>query len=155
MIQNIIANDRAPWALNDNTPDKHQKILNHLAKIATAVSPVRHARLASCVTYKGMIIAYGTNKFKSHPFQKRFGKNSDAIFLHSEVDVLCRARRYLDERDLSKATLYVCRVKYDDFKRRKMVFGMAKPCIGCERALASFGMKNVIYTLDEEGYDIL
>jgi len=29
---------------------------------------------------------------------------------------------------------------------------MAKPCIGCARAIATFDISNVVYTLDGEDY---
>jgi deoxycytidylate deaminase len=51
------------------------------------------ARLAAALVYRNEIIAMGTNKNKTHPFQKKYASNADAIFLHAEIDAICNALR--------------------------------------------------------------
>jgi len=46
------------------------------------------------------------------------------------------------------------RVKFEDTNAKKFVRGMSKPCEGCARAIAQFGIKKVYYTT-EEGFDYL
>lgn len=135
--------------------DKHSKIINTLSHLAMTVEGMGSARLASAVVYKGDVISFGVNRKKTDPFQARFGKNKQSIYLHSETDAIKRALRVISENELSKATLYVCRVKFESYKRKKLLFGLAEPCIGCKRAIAEFGIRKVVYTLDETGYGVL
>ncbi len=137
------------------------KYLKHLEKIAEAVPSAAHnkeslrARLASCIVYKNEIISIGVNQLKSHPFQARFSKNVESIFLHSETDAIKNALKIISISELAKSTLYVCRVKYCDTKRRQMAWGLSKPCIGCQRAISTFNIKKVVYTCDEGDYKYL
>ena len=129
--------------------------MNALSKVAESVEPFARARLAAGLVYKNDIISIGTNKNKSHPFQKKYGTNSDAIFLHAETDAIYNAIRKYDAEIVSKSTLYVYRIKWENEKKRRLISGLAKPCVGCQRAIATFNIKNVCYSLDEEGYDYL
>ncbi len=119
------------------------------------VTPVGRARLAAAIVVKNDIISVGHNRLKSHPFQARFGSNSDAIYLHAEIDAILSALRIINPEELSKAELYVARVKYADHHRNGFTLGLSKPCIGCQRAIQEFGIKRVIYSLDENGFSIL
>lgn len=128
--------------------DKHQKYLNTLGQIASAVEPVATSRLAAAIVYKNEIVAVGINKNKSHPLQKRFSKNTNSIFLHAEIDVIKNALRVISQDELSKSTLYVCRMKYPVGTKSRMIRGMACPCPGCSKAIAAFNIPRVIYSLD-------
>lgn len=134
---------------------RHSKVINILSKLAMTVEGMGSARLASAVVYKGDIISFGVNRKKTDPFQARFGKNKQSIYLHSETDAIKRALRVISQEELSKSTLYVCRVKFEDYFKKKLLFGLAEPCIGCKKAILEFGIKNVVYTLDNEGYEVL
>lgn len=83
----------------------------------------------------------GLNKFKTHPLAAKFQRNSKSFYLHSEIDAIVNAIRsgktYSDFQD---STLYVARVKRDGST------GLAKPCVGCQRAIAHFGITNVYFT---------
>jgi deoxycytidylate deaminase len=131
---------------------RHSKYMNFLSKIAIAVEPVAQARLASAIVYKNEIISIGINQRKSHPFQAKFSKNEDSIYLHSETDAIKNALKQISIDELSDSVLYVCRVKIIN---KKFVFGIAKPCCGCMRAISNFGIKKVYYTLDNKGYAML
>jgi deoxycytidylate deaminase len=132
--------------------DKHTKFFKLLEKIATAVEPVASARLAAAVVLRGEVISVGINQRKSHPFQSRFGKNEDAIYLHAETDAIKNALKNISQEDLAKASLYVMRVKYADENKKKTMWGLSKPCSGCARAIATFGIQNVYYSKDDCGY---
>lgn len=120
------------------------KNLNILRAIAEDIEPVRNAQLAAMIFYKGRIISIGYNQKKSHPMAAKFSKNPDAIFLHAEVDAVIKALKKLSEAELKRATLIVARVKTDE--NGKLVFGMAKPCPGCSKCIAAYGIRKVIYT---------
>lgn len=129
--------------------DRHSKYVNILAKLATDIAdPVGRSRISACVVYRNDIIAFGFNELKSHPFQARYRKNEQSIFLHAETHAIKNSLRTLGVEDLSRSTLYVCRVKYEDSRKKSMVFGMSKPCSGCQHCIDTFSIKRVVYTSD-------
>lgn len=130
--------------------NKHTKILNLLSKIASEVPPVAAARLASAIVIRNDIISIGVNRNKSHPFQKRFGKNDQSIYLHAEINAIRNALREVPLNELKKATLYVARVK----KTNLGIFqwGIAKPCEGCMMCADHFEIRNIVYSTDDGGY---
>jgi len=103
---------------------------------------------AAVLVYKNEVISLACNKIKSHPFQKRYSKANEAIFLHAEVSAIHNALKKVSLKDLSKATMYVCRVRINN--DNKNYFSYSKPCDGCMRAIAEFDIKTVFYT-DEGG----
>lgn len=132
---------------------KNEKIFDVLFKLARDVEPVAKAKLAACIVYKNDIVSFGINRKKSHPFQKKFGKNDNSIFLHAENDVIKNVLKTYEIDLLSKMTLYICRVKLN--KNKNFIFGLSKPCCGCQRSISNFGIKKVYYSLDNKGYEIL
>ena len=132
-----------------------KKILETLSKIAEDLDKDMNrtgARHAAAVVYKNQIVAYGVNQNKSHPFHSRFSEHDDAIFLHAETDAIKNALRRISEDEIEKSTLFVCRVKYDsNGPGKKIIWGNSKPCDGCQRAIATFGIKDVVYSQDGQG----
>lgn len=116
--------------------------------------PVRNARIAAGLLYKGELVTVGYNKLKSHPFQKRFAKNEDAIFLHAENDCLVNGINEVPDilNYLDKCALLVARCKRGP---SGWISGIAKPCSGCQRAAAHFGISKVYYTNDKGGIECL
>jgi tRNA(Arg) A34 adenosine deaminase TadA len=131
----------------------HAKYINLLGKIAADIQePVSgNARLASCIVYKKDIVSFGFNAHKTHPFQAKFGANKESIYLHAEVSAIKNALREISVDDLSRSTLYVCRVKYESCNKKNIMFSLSKPCCGCERCIQTFGIKKVYHTVDN-GY---
>lgn len=156
-MKNTLGDIPYPTLIKSVSDSKHVRIMNTLSKVASdIVLPVkRNSRVSACVVYKNDIIAFGVNERKSHPFQARYSKNQDAIFLHAETAAIRNALKYISVEELEKSTLYVCRIKYEDTTKRKLVFGISKPCSGCERCLSVFGIKNVVYSLDGDAYAVL
>lgn len=107
------------------------------------------AKLAACVVHKGRIVSFGLNRMKSHPFQLQYGKNRHSWFLHAEIDAIYRATKRLSTHELSKSTLYVARVKFENVLPRRMTPGLARPCVGCARCIVNFDLKRVVYTTDQ------
>jgi len=108
------------------------------------------SRLASAVVYRGDLVSFGFNSLKTHPLQAKYSKNPFSIHLCVEFDSVINAVLGIFLRELSKSTLYVARVKKEQFTLRN-IQGMAKPCPGCARAIATFDIRNVVWTLDEQG----
>ena len=133
----------------------NEGILYTLAKIAEA-NDGSNVRFASAIVYRNKIISVGFNHKKSHPFQKKYAKNSEAIYLHAEVHAIKNALREFPVEELTKCELYIARVKRPQSFSDKFIWGLAKPCIGCERAIVEFGIRRTIYTCDEIGkYEVL
>lgn len=122
---------------------KTDRILNVLSSVASSVDRVANARLAAGLLYKGDFVSIGTNQSKSHPFQAQFTKHHEAIYLHAETDAIKNGLKVLSLTELSKCTLFVCRIKQDQS------FGLARPCEGCMRAIANFDIRRVYYTTGE------
>jgi tRNA(Arg) A34 adenosine deaminase TadA len=107
-------------------------------------------KLAACLVIRNEIVSVGFNSDKSHPLQKRFSKNSEAIFKHAEVDCIIKALKIVDEEDLKDATLYVYRVKKLNKGDMNWVPGRAEPCPGCQKAIEHFGIKRTVFSTDQE-----
>lgn len=114
-----------------------------LKVLAEDLTPVAHARIVAAIVKKNRIVAIGTCQYKSHPYQKLFGRNDKSIYLHAEIDAILKAKRR--GIDLTKTDMYVIRVKHleDNF-----VYGLAKPCSGCSKAILAEGIRQVYYSED-------
>lgn len=132
----------------------NQGIIDTLAKVAEA-NPHNAEKMASAIVYRNRIISIGMNSMKSHPLQAKYAKNEHAIFLHSEIAAIKNALREIDVDDMSKCEIYIARVKKEKPFTKKYVLGLAKPCIGCERAIAEFGLKRVVYTCDDGKHEVM
>jgi tRNA(Arg) A34 adenosine deaminase TadA len=124
-----------------------RKIFRDLTDIAAVTPKVANYRLAAAIVCKGKIISIGRSSYKTSPFQKKYAADEHKIFLHAEIAAIKKALRYLSVDDLKSTSLYVCRVK-------SRGWGNSKPCIGCQRAIAEFGIKKVWYTT-EQGLEVL
>lgn len=80
----------------------------------------------------------GLNRYKTHPLQKEFGKNSASIYLHAEIDALVQANR--NKANTDNASMFVARIGRAGYPM------LAKPCPGCKRALIHFCISNVTWT---------
>lgn len=120
-----------------------------LLPICEAVEPVARSRHAAAIVYKKKIVAYGINRLKTHPFHQQFSKNEDSIFLHAETDAIKNALKKISQNDLKKCSLYVMRLDLND------KHALSKPCIGCQKAIATFDIKNVLYSLNGGGFEFL
>ncbi len=132
----------------------NEGILHTLAKVAAA-NPGQREKLAAAVVCRNKIISIGINSMKSHPMAAKYGKNEHAVYLHAEVAAIKNALREIDVDDFSKCDIYITRVKKEAPFTKKFVWGLAKPCVGCERAIAEFGFKRVIYTCDHGDYEVI
>jgi len=125
--------------------------MNTLFKLASTIEKVGGARIAASLVLKNSVLSFGFNQRKTHPFQAKFGKNIDSIYLHAEVDAIKNALKSCSLDDLKNSVLYVARSKTIN---KLQVSGLAKPCDGCMRAIANFNIKKVVYSTDD-GYSIL
>ena len=126
--------------------NKSEKIIEQLFLMARDQEPVARARVAAALVHKGRVISYGYNQSRTSWIQRRFKKNDHAFFLHAEVDAIKKALKIVDADTVKNSTLYVARAKTID---KKDVYGMAKPCNGCQECIKWFNVKRVFYTTDE------
>ena len=122
-----------------------------LFKLACSQQPVANARIAAALVYKNRVVAFGHNRYKSHPLQKRYAKNENSIYLHAEIDALARG---IILANTSNWCLYIVRAKYNRPNGR-LVYGLARPCIGCMRAIVAFGINRVCYSTDNQTMEVL
>ena len=95
-------------------------------------------RMAAILILSDNSVLIGENKYKTHPLQKQFGRNIHSIHLHAEIDAIVQATRVFG--DIKGSSLYIARVLKDGTS------ALAKPCIGCQRAIIHFGIQNVWWT---------
>lgn len=128
----------------------NSKIFDMLERLAVE-NPGLHGRykLSAGVVFRNNLIATGVNSYKTHPLMLQFGKNSESIFIHAEIDAIKNALRLITQDQLAKCDLYIMRVKRPSEHARNWVRAMARPCSGCQRAIASFGLKNVYHTNED------
>lgn len=129
------------------------KIMQFVRRNAIDNQGVRERfKLSAALVIKREIISLGNNMMRTHPVQKQYGKNSEAIFLHAEINAICNALNHVDKDDLRKATLYVHRVKRPMNDNHRWVDGIACPCEGCKGAILAFGIDRVVHSTDVDGF---
>lgn len=83
---------------------------------------------------------------KSHPFQARYSKNSESIYLHAETAAILDAvNRGEDPRG---GVMHVIRPLRDG------TLGLARPCSGCMKALEAYDIERVIYSNEVGSYSV-
>lgn len=135
--------------------DTIQTKLNTLIEHCKVFDKSGGANVLAGIYQRNKLIAFGLNQNKSHPFQAKFAKNRHAIFLHAETDAIKNVLKFVEVNRMHTCSLYIVRIKWTDTYKTSLVQGLAKPCEGCQRAIATFGISEVYYTLDNEGYDCL
>lgn len=134
--------------------DRHSRYIDQLVTMATAIEDaVGSSRIAAAIVMHNKVVSYGLCQYKTHPLQSKFSRNDLAIYLHAETCAIKNALRSLELPDLLKCTMYIARAKYTDENKTRFTQGLAKPCCGCARAIATFGIKRVVYSLDNEGWE--
>lgn len=129
-------------------------IVDELFDEAIRTPKVAAGKIVAAVVRRFEIVAKGNNSYKTHPFQKKYGKNSDAICLHAETNAVIKALKTIDVDELAKCDIYIARAKRESIGG-KYIMGLAKPCDGCQRMITSFGIKNVYFTTDNGTVDYL
>jgi cytidine deaminase len=120
--------------------------------MAEDVAGVNHAKLAACVAIRSDIVAFGYNQLRTHPFAARFGKNEFAPYWHAETHAIHNSLRRISIDDLTRATLYVVRVKRPSERATNWVLGLSRPCRGCRKCIFEFGVPRVCYSTDDDGF---
>lgn len=123
------------------------ELAEHIAKNNHTKTRIR-AKIAAVITDGSEIISTGINQKKTHPYQAKFAKNPEAIYLHAEIDAIVSALR---KTDIKGCTMIVSRMKYVSSEDMSYTLGNSKPCLGCAAALQHVGISRLIYSTDD-GY---
>lgn len=101
--------------------------------------------LAAVIVIGGNIISVGHNSPKANSFIREFGKEYSNM--HAECDAILRVRKKID---LTGAKMFVARLtKVQGF------IANSKPCDMCTNAAMMYGIKRIIYTVDERTHAIM
>lgn len=106
--------------------------------------------VASCLVSGSYMLGSNFNSTKTDPFQNRFGRNVESIHLHAEVSAVKSAIKKIGIDKLKDCTMFTLRLKYYDSERKKIVWGLAKPCAGCEMLIREFDISTVVYSINQE-----
>ena len=125
------------------------RIVRHLTALAIQNPGVQgRFKIAAAVVYKKTIIATGINQYKTHPIMANGCYKEEQIFLHAEADAIRNSLRLITPEQLAKCEMYILRVKRPDVYSTRWVHALAKPCPGCRKLLAHFGIRKVHWTED-------
>lgn len=118
------------------------RFLDLAVAIARANKECGHLpRMAAVLTDKyGTVIGLGENRLKTHPLQAKFSRRPGSIYLHAEIDAIVDALKRCRLDDIEEGWLYVARVFKDGTP------ALARPCLGCQRAIMHFGIQHVEWT---------
>jgi len=103
-----------------------------LARANPVIGLPRHA---ATIFDRRRMVSYGFTPRRTPPLAAKYSKNGMAICLHAEVAALANARQSVEG-----LTMYVARVMKDGST------ALAKPCLGCARAIVEFGLGDVMWT---------
>lgn len=132
--------------------NKSTRFFGLLTKVAVATPKIAGTRVAAAIVYKNRIVSVGVNSYKTSPLQAKFATNRGlSICLHAEISAIRNALRLMHVDDISRTAMYICRIKCSN-DRVRLQYGLAKPCPGCTRALAEFGIKKIFYSTEEMSY---
>lgn len=117
-----------------------ESVIEWLCDLASDRPPVSGARIVAGLVHRGRLLCHAPNMMKTHPLQARFSRSAKSIFLHAEINCLVAAQRAgIDPRGTE---MVVVRTWADGST------ALARPCNGCQRGLAHYGIDRVTYTDD-------
>ena len=125
-----------------------KKILDTIYQLAVDTPYVYRAKICAAIVRRRKIISFGFNQSKTHTLQARYSKHYLACHVHAEIDAIKNALRKISLEDLSYCDIYIARAKRTG-ACSPFVKGLAKPCIGCQRAIRAFGIHGVFYTEED------
>lgn len=128
----------------------NSKVIEMLTRLAIENPGTRSRyKMAAGIVYRRHLVSTGVNSYKTHPLMLSPGYHREQIFMHAEVDAIRNALRLISQDQLAKSAIYIVRVKRTaDLSGWQ--FGMAKPCQGCCRMIASFGISSVWWSKNTE-----
>jgi len=107
--------------------------------------------LCAVIVRGGGIVSVGYNKKSTNAFVEHFadlvrGERDYCLSTHAELDAICKSR---SKSDLRGTKIYVVRIKPSGG------LGMARPCVICQKALYSYGVKKAFYSITNSEYGVM
>jgi len=112
--------------------------LEFLSNYLNAEEFEHQQHMVAAITKKNDIIGVGKNQMKTHPFQAKFSRNPDSIYLHAETAALLDAIN--NGIDPTGGVMHVIR------RLKNNTLGLARPCNGCMKALDAYGINKIVYS---------
>lgn len=112
--------------------------LEYAIKMARSNTYVEKFKTAAVLKI-GQSLFIGRNRFKTHPFAKRFNPGETKICLHAELSAILEAMGS-GYRPPFGGRMYVARVL------RAGSPALSKPCTGCQKAIVAFGIDDIEWT---------
>ncbi len=122
---------------------KYDSIIRRMFIASVKKDKIFRASVISCIAYK-KITVFGENKNKTSTVQHKYSKDSSRVHIHAEIDVITKAKQFLDKDELAKATLIVIRHKLSD-DDVTYIYGNTTPCSTCRAAINDANIVKVIY----------
>lgn len=123
-----------------------QKFLTMAVELARQheYEPEFDFRLCALIVKGGSVLSVGFNGLNKNSFvdylaEKDGTSNKPYINMHAEMSAISSARSKIDLRGCK---LYVARIKLGGV-------GMARPCGACQLAAALYGIRRMVYTVDD------
>lgn len=113
------------------------RIINRLLKISEELENGMRCKHVAALYEGKRLISLAHNVPRSHPFEYRYSKCQNHLWLHAEKNCLVQAKW----RDLSGCTMYVARMDLSGEPN------LSKPCSSCCAALVAVKIKRVVYSI--------
>lgn len=115
-------------------------MIKHAIKLSQR-STLERAQIGAVLVKSGRVLAKGYNKINRYQGTIKSGHWKTS--LHAEMACLLNLMKLGNIEDAQGATMFVAR------HRRNGSTGLAYPCKDCFEIIRSFGIKKVVFTIDE------
>lgn len=136
---------------------REKKILQELFDEVIKAPKICRVRLIAGIERGGSLLVTCRNTLKTDPLQAQFAHSPHNMHMHAEIGAIKKGIVALKGyRPLRECRLFVCRAKQMSDTDTRFTWGLARPCPGCYSAIIQFGLKGLVYTLDDLGqFEIL
>jgi len=126
----------------------HKRRLDMLFNLACDIEPQHKARIIAAIYYGKQRLCVARNRVRTDPFHYSFSQSEHRIHLHAETSAIKQAIQLVGLDKLERCVLYVARAKRG--LDGQFQFGLVRPCIGCQRAIQEFNIRECWYTLEND-----
>lgn len=124
----------------------HKRRLESLFNLAAEIEPQHKARIVAAIYYGKQRLCVARNRVRTDPFHYSFSHSLHKIHLHAETSAIKQAIALVGLAKLEYCVLYVARAK---IIQGQFHYGLVKPCVGCQRAIQEFNIRECWYTLEQ------
>lgn len=121
---------------------RHDRYLNR-AEVEALASPHPRWTLGCVIARGSSLVSVAYNVPRNSPHLLEGGPGTS---LHAEIAAIKKLTYQADRAE--GCALYVVRINKEGLRR------LARPCHRCYKAIATAGIKTIVYSLDEPGYGL-